>query len=223
MLTLICVCRYYSTQQYFDANGMFISVMFSAPLLFNCMLMVVSISNYLCIWRLTVAVILGHFQYFSFFQANWLLISSELMTNLRRFQLQEQIRRKQQQPSNGRSSEDNPRQSSSSSSIKKRSKERSRKDWVFFNTVKLWTDTCALLMYFYVTKIIKRHAYLPTVYGCGGSGFIPLSDTTILVLAFLTTLKSYVLLYYVNDHWLCKFSTTSGLYTKNNFSQHLCS
>ncbi|CAG7837155.1 unnamed protein product [Allacma fusca] len=90
---------YYSKQQYFDSNGMFISLMFSAPLLFNCMLMV----------------------------ANWLLISSELMTSLRRFQLQQQSNRlrKLEKCVKG------PSQSSSnisSGSVKRKSKERVRKD-----------------------------------------------------------------------------------------------
>jgi len=55
----------FSKHQYFDSDGMFISVVFSLPILFNAMLMVV----------------------------NWLLISSELMTNLRRFQLQQKLQR----------------------------------------------------------------------------------------------------------------------------------
>jgi hypothetical protein len=53
--------KLFSKHQYFDSDGMFISIVFSLPLLFNSMLVVV----------------------------NWLLISSELMTNLRKFQLQQ--------------------------------------------------------------------------------------------------------------------------------------
>lgn len=34
--------RVFSRQQYFDSNGLFISVVFSIPILLNCMLMVVS-------------------------------------------------------------------------------------------------------------------------------------------------------------------------------------
>lgn len=35
----------FSYQQYFDSGGLFISVVFSMPVLFNCLLMVVSISE----------------------------------------------------------------------------------------------------------------------------------------------------------------------------------
>jgi hypothetical protein len=92
---------YYSKQQYFDSNGMFISLMFSAPLLFNCMLMV----------------------------ANWLLISSELMTSLRRFQLQQQSNRlrKLEKPVKA-SSQSSTSHSGSTGSVKRRSKERVRRD-----------------------------------------------------------------------------------------------
>lgn len=36
----------FSRQQYFDSQGLFISVVFSMPVLFNCMMMVVSINSY---------------------------------------------------------------------------------------------------------------------------------------------------------------------------------
>ncbi|XP_075214510.1 transmembrane protein 18 [Lycorma delicatula] len=52
--------RVFSRQQYFDSKGMFISLVFSVPILLNCMIMV----------------------------ASWLWQSSQLMTQLRRAQLQ---------------------------------------------------------------------------------------------------------------------------------------
>jgi len=35
-------CRIFSLQQYFDEKGMFISLLFSTPLLINCFILVVS-------------------------------------------------------------------------------------------------------------------------------------------------------------------------------------
>lgn len=53
---------FFSRQQYFDSQGMFISLVFSVPILLNCMIMV----------------------------ANWLWQSSQLMTKLKRAQLRQQ-------------------------------------------------------------------------------------------------------------------------------------
>ncbi|XP_025072941.1 transmembrane protein 18 isoform X2 [Pogonomyrmex barbatus] len=57
----------FSKQQYFDSQGLFISVVFSVPILINCMIMV----------------------------ASWLYQSSQLMTSLKRAQLREQARHRQ--------------------------------------------------------------------------------------------------------------------------------
>ncbi|XP_020288130.1 transmembrane protein 18 [Pseudomyrmex gracilis] len=54
----------FSRQQYFDSKGLFISVVFSVPILMNCMIMV----------------------------ASWLYQSSQLMTSLKRAQLRQQAR-----------------------------------------------------------------------------------------------------------------------------------
>lgn len=54
----------FSRQQYFDSKGLFISVVFSVPILMNCMIMV----------------------------ASWLYQSSQLMTSLKRAQLRERTR-----------------------------------------------------------------------------------------------------------------------------------
>nr|CAD7432132.1 unnamed protein product [Timema monikensis] len=51
----------FSRQQYFDSKGMFISLVFSVPILLNCMIMV----------------------------ANWLWQSSQLMINLKKAQLRQ--------------------------------------------------------------------------------------------------------------------------------------
>ena len=59
--------RLFSRQQYFDSNGLFISVVFSVPILMNCMIMV----------------------------ASWLYQSSQLMTSLKRAQLRQQARNRQ--------------------------------------------------------------------------------------------------------------------------------
>lgn len=56
--------RYFSRQQYFDSKGLFISVIFSIPLLINCLLMV----------------------------CNWLYASGTLMVKLKRAQLRERLR-----------------------------------------------------------------------------------------------------------------------------------
>lgn len=39
--------RTFSKQQYFDDNGLFISTVFSIPILLNCMLLIVSIHMYM--------------------------------------------------------------------------------------------------------------------------------------------------------------------------------
>lgn len=54
----------FSRQQYFDSNGLFISVVFSVPILINCMIMI----------------------------ATWLCQSSQLMTSLKEAQLKQQAR-----------------------------------------------------------------------------------------------------------------------------------
>uniref|UniRef100_A0A182QW26 Transmembrane protein 18 n=1 Tax=Anopheles farauti TaxID=69004 RepID=A0A182QW26_9DIPT len=56
--------RIFSKQQYFDDKGLFISVVFSVPILLNCMLMV----------------------------GSWLYQSTQLMTKLKTAQLKQQIR-----------------------------------------------------------------------------------------------------------------------------------
>ncbi|XP_053998795.1 transmembrane protein 18 [Hylaeus anthracinus] len=57
----------FSRQQYFDSNGLFISIVFSVPILVNCMIMI----------------------------ASWLYQSSQLMTSLKRAQLRQQARNRQ--------------------------------------------------------------------------------------------------------------------------------
>ncbi|KAK0080162.1 hypothetical protein PV325_000367 [Microctonus aethiopoides] len=57
----------FSKQQYFDSKGLFISIVFSVPILMNCMIMV----------------------------ASWLYQSSQLMTSLKRAQLRQQARIRQ--------------------------------------------------------------------------------------------------------------------------------
>lgn len=57
--------KIFSRQQYFDSNGLFISVVFSIPILMNCMLMV----------------------------GNWLYQSAQLMTTLKTAQLKEKLRK----------------------------------------------------------------------------------------------------------------------------------
>ncbi|XP_072383649.1 transmembrane protein 18 [Diabrotica undecimpunctata] len=60
--------KIFSRQQYFDSNGLFISVVFSIPILLNCILMV----------------------------GSWLYQSTQLMTNLKVAQLKEQLRKEQE-------------------------------------------------------------------------------------------------------------------------------
>ncbi|XP_059473596.1 transmembrane protein 18 isoform X2 [Neocloeon triangulifer] len=68
--------RSFSRQQYFDSKGMFISIIFSIPMLFNCMIMV----------------------------ANWLWQSSELLTQLKVAQMR-QMMRQNTIPSDGNATE----------------------------------------------------------------------------------------------------------------------
>nr|CAH7747018.1 unnamed protein product [Callosobruchus chinensis] len=60
--------KIFSRQQYFDSNGLFISVVFSIPILLNCILMV----------------------------GSWLYQSTQLMTNLKIAQLKEQMRKEKE-------------------------------------------------------------------------------------------------------------------------------
>ncbi|KAL8581366.1 hypothetical protein ACOMHN_034444 [Nucella lapillus] len=55
----------FSKQQYFDSNGLFISVVFSVPILLNCLVIVIL----------------------------WLKMSADLMRNIRRKQIQQQAKR----------------------------------------------------------------------------------------------------------------------------------
>lgn len=57
----------FSRQQYFDSKGLFISVVFSVPILINCMIMV----------------------------ASWLYQSSQLMTSLKKAQLRQKVKSQQ--------------------------------------------------------------------------------------------------------------------------------
>ncbi|KAK9878593.1 hypothetical protein WA026_022854 [Henosepilachna vigintioctopunctata] len=57
--------KMFSRQQYFDSNGLFISIVFSMPILLNCMLLV----------------------------GSWLYHSTQLMTNLKVAQLKERLKK----------------------------------------------------------------------------------------------------------------------------------
>ncbi|KAL3280636.1 hypothetical protein HHI36_003872 [Cryptolaemus montrouzieri] len=57
--------KIFSRQQYFDSNGLFISIVFSMPILLNCMLLV----------------------------GSWLYHSTQLMTNLKVAQLKERLKK----------------------------------------------------------------------------------------------------------------------------------
>ncbi|XP_043466235.1 transmembrane protein 18 [Leptopilina heterotoma] len=59
--------KVFSRQQYFDSKGQFISLVFSVPILINCMIMV----------------------------ASWLYQSSQLMTSLKRAQLRQKVKSRQ--------------------------------------------------------------------------------------------------------------------------------
>ncbi|KAJ8950100.1 hypothetical protein NQ318_017825 [Aromia moschata] len=60
--------KIFSRQPYFDKNGLFISVVFSMPILMNCILMV----------------------------GSWLYQSTQLMTNLKLAQLKEQLKKEKE-------------------------------------------------------------------------------------------------------------------------------
>lgn len=77
----------FSREQYFDSDGLFISTIFSIPILLNCMLMIVRER-----WQCHIS---PRFQYFFFifsvsFQSNWLYSSTVLMSKVKAAQLREE-------------------------------------------------------------------------------------------------------------------------------------
>jgi len=79
----------FSKQQYFDSNGLFISTVFSIPILLNCMLLIVSENP--CSLGSTLVI----FVLFSF-QGTWLYSSTQLMVTLKTAQMKERIRKERQ-------------------------------------------------------------------------------------------------------------------------------
>ncbi|KAH8321943.1 hypothetical protein KR067_013260 [Drosophila pandora] len=77
----------FSKQQYFDSNGLFISTVFSIPILLNCMLLIVSL---LVIFIKKISINYG------FFQGTWLYNSTQLMVSLKTAQLKERARQERQ-------------------------------------------------------------------------------------------------------------------------------
>lgn len=69
----------FSRQQYFDSQGLFISVVFSMPVLFNCMMMVI----------------------------NWLWLSSNMMVTYKRVELEAKLRNDSRRRSESQRSESN--------------------------------------------------------------------------------------------------------------------
>jgi len=83
--------RVFSRQQYFDSQGLFISIVFSVPILINCMIMVVSVATSSDMH----STVLLHALIVVTFQASWLYQSSQLMTSLKRAQLRQQAKNRQ--------------------------------------------------------------------------------------------------------------------------------
>ncbi|CAD6228020.1 GSCOCG00006312001-RA-CDS [Cotesia congregata] len=79
----------FSKQQYFDSKGLFISIVFSVPILMNCMIMVViyKFLRQLACMSLKMSEILR--------LASWLYQSSQLTTNLKRAQLRQRAKIRQ--------------------------------------------------------------------------------------------------------------------------------
>ena len=69
-------------QQYFDSYGMFISLMYSAPVLVNCVIILVLCQ--LLKWNITII---------SFFmQINWFSYSSKLLVDVKQRELKDKIK-----------------------------------------------------------------------------------------------------------------------------------
>lgn len=84
--------KMFSRQQYFDSKGLFISVVFSVPILLNCMLMVVYILQF--IYSLNCCSSEHSFQ------GSWLYESMQVMTKLKCAQLKQQLKMKAKDKSN---------------------------------------------------------------------------------------------------------------------------
>lgn len=87
----------FSRQQYFDSKGLFISVVFSMPILLNCMLMVVRIKRF---FKLQTKQIIKRFLFlcnlYCFLQGSWLYQSTQLMKTLKTAQLREKIKKEKE-------------------------------------------------------------------------------------------------------------------------------
>jgi transmembrane protein 18 len=73
----------FSKQQYFDSKGLFISVVFSMPILFCCMVLIVSSNR-----KIIIAV--KFIIFFYKLQGTWLWQSTQLLSKLKIAQLKQQ-------------------------------------------------------------------------------------------------------------------------------------
>lgn len=92
--------KLFSRQQYFDSNGLFISVMFSMPVLFNCCVMVM----------------------------NWLWLSSSMMITWKRSEIEAQQRRERRNSRRGSQNADDRRGSHGKHTRDEKHSEQSKKE-----------------------------------------------------------------------------------------------